>query len=584
MVTLIDQIIDLPPEAVSGPSPPTGVEVDAVNPKFGVLLGNMLAGQAPVGDGHLEPGESGMEKPPPEKQVFSSDRLGISEPALGPRTGFETLASAAVTVRSYHGRAAASWTGRSVTSTTPAQTDTARPLPELTANVWSIQEMTIPITPGMNAQPDSAGFEAVSAENFPTARLSGLRTPEPVQQAEAQPFRGASTNEVPAAHTARRSEAAYETRLLRVTADDQTLVPKPIPVAAAGSNGPSTTDSGVSRVVGRLLGPGQVSSWDWARVEDYLLRLHATEIESLPASESRGASSFSAANGSIRPLRDVATHGRRLTGLLQRAARGGQDTPTPSVRRIPPSVTDDIDANSDQGADSDSGSHGGEGRKSVGSAVPSVVGAPVSAAAARQPGLQPRIACPGEFDAPRLVSAEPGSDAMLFLGARSAGVSGRSAADVNLPGPQLDSPPARFTLPDQILTTLRPHGPAVQLRIEPEHLGPARLSLVMHDGKLRARVIVKDMVAKVIVESSLDRLTEQLTRANIEVDRIEVRIGGDPAHDDAGRRHPLWDQRQSCRPRYGDNDCQAHSRLSTPDGSAPNPVSYISASEVNLLA
>ena len=78
------------------------------------------------------------------------------------------------------------------------------------------------------------------------------------------------------------------------------------------------------------------------------------------------------------------------------------------------------------------------------------------------------------------------------------------------------------------------------IRIEPEHLGPARLNLSLHNDQLTARVIVESPAAKVAVENSLDQLTQQLSRVGIELDRLEVALSGGNTPQQFLSRRPRW--------------------------------------------
>lgn len=89
--------------------------------------------------------------------------------------------------------------------------------------------------------------------------------------------------------------------------------------------------------------------------------------------------------------------------------------------------------------------------------------------------------------------------------------------------------PVRFTLPDDIRTALKPGGRSVTISIDPENLGPARLHLAMRESALSLRVTVDTPQARTIVEHSLDQLTQQLQRAGIKIDLIEVNVAGDQA-------------------------------------------------------
>ena len=156
--------------------------------------------------------------------------------------------------------------------------------------------------------------------------------------------------------------------------------------------------------------------------------------------------------------------------------------------------------------------------------------------------------------------------------------------DVEVGHRRLDIQPVRFTLPDNIKTALKPNGQTVTLRIEPEHLGPAKLSLTMYGDKLRARVVVHDIPAKVAVEASLHRLVEQLSRANIEVDHIEVTVGGESARDGVFERHPQWRYFTNRFGKFNLDNTFGSSEQAAAVASAPQPLTYVGADGVNLLA
>jgi len=149
---------------------------------------------------------------------------------------------------------------------------------------------------------------------------------------------------------------------------------------------------------------------------------------------------------------------------------------------------------------------------------------------------------------------------------------------------RLDIQPVRFTLPDNVKTALKPNGQTVTLRIEPEHLGPAKLSLTMYNDKLRARVIVNNIPAKVAVEASLHRLVEQLSRANIEVDYIEVTVGGESARDGVFERRPQWRYFTNRFGKFNLDDTFGSSEQAAAAASVPQPLTYVGADGVNLLA
>jgi hypothetical protein len=141
----------------------------------------------------------------------------------------------------------------------------------------------------------------------------------------------------------------------------------------------------------------------------------------------------------------------------------------------------------------------------------------------------------------------------------------------------------RFTLPENLNTVLKSNSKAVTIRIEPEHLGPARLSLSMVDDRLKARIVVSSVSARAALEGSLDRLVDQLARADIKVDQVEIAINGDSTHNEFLGRQPHWRRRMAAR-------IPATEALSfdpTTGPAAPaawSPAQYVGSEGVNVLA
>ncbi len=156
--------------------------------------------------------------------------------------------------------------------------------------------------------------------------------------------------------------------------------------------------------------------------------------------------------------------------------------------------------------------------------------------------------------------------------------------DTRIDHRQLNVRQVRFTLPDNVKSILRPNGYAITLRIEPEHLGPAKLSLTMINDKLQARVIVNDPMAKAAVEASLYRLVDQLSKANIEVDHVEVTISGESTRDGFFERRPRWHRYSGRAGRLSPADALSPGQQVAALGSVPGPALYVGADGVNLLA
>ncbi len=109
------------------------------------------------------------------------------------------------------------------------------------------------------------------------------------------------------------------------------------------------------------------------------------------------------------------------------------------------------------------------------------------------------------------------------------------------------TPIVKFTLPDTISKPFAANGHSIMIKIEPEHLGPARLNLSVRDQMLTARVTVDTPAAKMAVERSLDQLTEQLSRSGIDVDKIDVMLGDRGAREQFMERRPQWSHTQDNR-------------------------------------
>jgi len=162
--------------------------------------------------------------------------------------------------------------------------------------------------------------------------------------------------------------------------------------------------------------------------------------------------------------------------------------------------------------------------------------------------------------------------------------SGLEIADQELGSDKTTIRQVRFTLPDQIKSSFKPNIQTLTLRIEPEYLGPARLTLMMHNDKLQARVIVKNYHAKVAVEASLNQLVDQLSKAHIEVDHIDVMVDGNAARNGFYKRRPQWHYRANRSERLDQSGTVTLHRGSPIEDSMPRPTAYFRAGGVNILA
>ncbi|MDD3731157.1 MAG: flagellar hook-length control protein FliK [candidate division Zixibacteria bacterium] len=149
---------------------------------------------------------------------------------------------------------------------------------------------------------------------------------------------------------------------------------------------------------------------------------------------------------------------------------------------------------------------------------------------------------------------------------------------------QTDMPSSiRFTLPDNLKQILKPNGRSVTIKMEPENLGPARLFLTVRDNTLSVRLMVENVQAKQLVESSLDQLTQQLSRYGIKVDYLEVGVNGGELQNNNFARQTVWGK-PSRYNRYIFDDDLLTGIDEKPDVFVPAPDTYINVHGVNLLA
>lgn len=145
---------------------------------------------------------------------------------------------------------------------------------------------------------------------------------------------------------------------------------------------------------------------------------------------------------------------------------------------------------------------------------------------------------------------------------------------------RLDIPRVKLTLPQE-MPQLKVDGQTVLLKIEPEHLGPAKLQLSIKNDSLSARVTVDSVHAKAAVESSLDQLNDQLGRAGVKVNYIEVNVRGGGAENQFFHRQSEWFRSQQPRVARMADELMSEISMIVPPSA---PVSYIGAGSINVFA
>ena len=138
-------------------------------------------------------------------------------------------------------------------------------------------------------------------------------------------------------------------------------------------------------------------------------------------------------------------------------------------------------------------------------------------------------------------------------------------------------------LPDAV-QQLKTNGQSIAIRIEPEHLGPARLHLTLQNDFLTARVTVDTVQARMVVESALDQLSDQLHRAGIKISSIEVSVSGEGARNQWFQHQADWRRFANRQGSLHDDDLLSTSetelQISTPVGVR----TASSGHSINLLA
>lgn len=141
----------------------------------------------------------------------------------------------------------------------------------------------------------------------------------------------------------------------------------------------------------------------------------------------------------------------------------------------------------------------------------------------------------------------------------------------------------RMMLPDNIKSILRPNGPSIMLRIEPENLGPAKLSLTMHNDKLHAKLTVTSPNAKHMLEASVNRLVDQLQKVNINVEKINITLDDSSTRQEQFHRQANWNRKMTYKNLHNE---EFESNGIEHMGIIPHNMTnqYVNSSGVNLLA
>lgn len=146
------------------------------------------------------------------------------------------------------------------------------------------------------------------------------------------------------------------------------------------------------------------------------------------------------------------------------------------------------------------------------------------------------------------------------------------------------NPTVKLVLPEQakLIGDARNH--SMVIRIEPEHLGPAKLELHLKNEVLTARLTVETTAAKTTLENSINSLKEQFAKADIKVEQIEINVRGETNYNQMFDRQTQWHKfNQAHQQRFNAGDLL---ESFVPVNQINNFIQqqYVGSSGVNVLA
>ena len=143
----------------------------------------------------------------------------------------------------------------------------------------------------------------------------------------------------------------------------------------------------------------------------------------------------------------------------------------------------------------------------------------------------------------------------------------------------------KIILPENFKLSTSQKTQTIMIRIEPDHLGPARLELTMTNDLLSAKLIVETVEAKSILENSISQLKEKLASADIKVENLEINVRSESHNSQmSDKQQAHWQNQKALRQfnRLGE------SLVSNEPAAIDAPLNlrpqYAGAGGVNLLA
>lgn len=85
----------------------------------------------------------------------------------------------------------------------------------------------------------------------------------------------------------------------------------------------------------------------------------------------------------------------------------------------------------------------------------------------------------------------------------------------------------------------------LQIQLKPEFLGRLNLHLAVENGLITARFMAESLQVKQIIESNLSQLKQSLGEQGLQVDRLEVSVGGGSANQQFGQHQAYYSPNQA---------------------------------------
>jgi len=171
--------------------------------------------------------------------------------------------------------------------------------------------------------------------------------------------------------------------------------------------------------------------------------------------------------------------------------------------------------------------------------------------------------------------------AQARLDADFAAANNSQASAGGLETAKVEVPAARFIVPQELNDGKSLNNRTVMIKMEPENLGPIRMTLSSFHDNLSARLVVDTAAAKTAVEANLNQLVDQLGRQGIKVEFFQISVGHSQVGEDTGDRNAAGFARGSGRAHKG---YRQYGAIDHSSGITNRVRQYIGAGGVNCFA